>query len=212
MSRVTGAGSTPGRNHSPATGLTSLASPGAMPEDVVRHRTIFFHASDANDGDRLGGPVAARSRRVSAWSDDDAMRRAGIVGTRLRSQGTVLRTASAMRLPPDVRRALRYGPDFPCARLRPAVGLDPGVMVGKGELRRSCAALQRSRPADRRAYPCLPRTPIRPCLRHNQAAHAGRLISTAQPATASGPSSPANTHTATVRTPRAVPANHAMRR
>ena len=112
----------------------------ALLEDVVRHRTNIFHASDASDGDCLSGLAAARSRRRSAWSDDDAMRRAGIVGTRHRSQVTVIRTASVTRPPPDVRQVRRYGPDSPCARLRRPIGLDPGLMVGKGEVRRPCGA------------------------------------------------------------------------
>ena len=38
----------------------------ALLEDVVRHRTNFFRASDARDGDRPRGPAAARSRQGSA--------------------------------------------------------------------------------------------------------------------------------------------------
>ena len=68
----------------------------------------------------------------------------------------------------------------------------------------SPAALLRSRPGARRAYPL--------CASHHQAPHAGRLNITAQRAIATGPSSPADTDAATVIAPSATPAHQEPRR
>ena len=160
--------------------------------------TLSWSRPTTRPGGRPGRPVAGVYRygrlrpRRGDYPADGRLRKPDLPRDHRRPGAGRTANAPRLALPTDLGRSLRLLDDEGLDRLEKAV-----VAEVRRRWRFSELFPLRHRPAARRVHPL--------CASHHQAAQTGRLVTAAQTATASDPSSPAATDAATVTAPSANP-------